>query len=120
MSNNNTARKIAGATLGALGGIVAMPFATATVAVSGTVFTAGVTVCTLGLGTVPCALATAGATVGTVFTSPLVVGKKIYDKVSGEETTNFIDEFPSSVEGAIHLPAALTAVIGSKIAEVFY
>ena len=35
MSNNNTARKIAGATLGTLGGIVAMPFATAGVAVTG-------------------------------------------------------------------------------------
>lgn len=93
MSNNNTARKIAGATLGTLGGIVAMPFATAGVAVTGTVITAGATVCTLGLAAVPCALMTAGATVGTVFTSPFVIGKKIYSAVSGEETESAVEEF---------------------------
>jgi hypothetical protein len=60
---------------------------------------------------------TAGATVGTVFTSPLVVGKKIYDKVSGEETRNFIDELPAGPEEALHLAAAATTILGSKISE---
>jgi hypothetical protein len=93
MSNNNIGRKVAGATLGTLGGIIAMPFATAGVAVTGTLATAGLSVCTLGLAAVPCALVTAGATVGTVFTSPFVVGKKIYSAVSGEETESAVEEF---------------------------
>lgn len=67
------------ATAGALGGIIAMPFCVAGTAVVGTLGTVAVAVPTLGLGAIPGALLTAGATVTTAVTSPFAVGAKIYN-----------------------------------------
>ena len=76
--NGTNAHPIA-ATAGIVGGIVAMPFSVAGTAVACTLGTVAIAVPTLGLGAIPGALVTAGATVGDVFTSPFRIGRKIYN-----------------------------------------
>ena len=82
--NGTNAHPVA-ATVGTIGGIVAMPFCVAGTAVAGALGTVVISIPTLGLGAVPGALVTAGVTVASVFVSPVSVGRKIYNSIVPEE-----------------------------------
>lgn len=89
--NGGKAHPVA-ATVGTLGGIVAMPFVTAGTAVAGALGTVAFTIPTLGLAAVPGALLTAGATVTSVFVSPVLVGNRIYNALVPEEDSIYLCE----------------------------
>ncbi len=81
---NGKAHPVA-ATVGAVGGIIAMPFAVASTAVVGALGTVAITIPTLGLGAVPGALITVGGVVTAAVGTPFSVGAKIYNSIVPEE-----------------------------------
>lgn len=81
---NGKAHPVA-ATVGAVGGIIAMPFAVAGTAVVGALGTVAVAIPTLGLGAVPGALITVGGVVTAAVGTPFSVGAKIYNGLVPEE-----------------------------------
>ncbi len=111
---NGKAHPVA-ATVGTLGGIVAMPFTVTGTVVCGAAGMLAAAIPTLGLGAIPVAVNTVAAVAGNAVCAPVGIGSKIYNALVPEEDAYKAPDTVEFMTNPWYANTALPLVLGEAM-----